>query len=170
MPEVIPQRRGVGISRDQGNVAARAVAFYWMGDSGSFVGLEICYHIVGVGQVGITREGHVITFDLGLRILQIFAQIGRIPGEVCALHRRRIAEILEHPALRPTMPFRLGPCASGVSLWHAIHAAKSSIPWAASAAGAGDANNAAPNTTLQNMQNPALIHDQACTNGPGFFR
>src|SRR6476646_12253076 len=38
---------------------------------------------------------HAVTLHLGLRILDVRAQICFVPDQICALHRIRVAEILE---------------------------------------------------------------------------
>src|SRR6516165_7330843 len=53
-------------------------------------------NILGIGEPAI---GHAVALHLRLRVLDISAQIVLVPNEIRALHRVRIAEILERRRL-----------------------------------------------------------------------
>lgn len=51
--------------------------------------------VVDILRIAQARERHAVAFDLGLRVLQIRAQVRFVPHQVGAQHRIRIAEIIE---------------------------------------------------------------------------
>src|ERR1700730_8025086 len=60
-----------------------------------FVVLEESDDVVDVLGIAQAPEWHVVALHLGLRVLDVIAQIGLVPGEVGARHRIRVAEIIE---------------------------------------------------------------------------
>ena len=90
---------------------------------GLLQGLQISDDVVDILAFGEPSIRHAVTLHLGLRVLDVLAQIIFIPNEVCALHWIRVAEILKRGGLASDHPFearakRVGPfgvaCGAGL--------------------------------------------------------